>query len=72
MDSSVGIAADYELDDWGSIPGVHTGFGAHLTLVIIILSWQVKLSSNLYLVPRAITIELYLHSPIRLHGGAVN
>jgi hypothetical protein len=30
--------------------------------------WGVKLTTHLHLVPRSIKVELWLHSPIRLHG----
>jgi hypothetical protein len=33
---------------------------------------RVKLTTHLYLVPKSRKVELYLHSPICLHGIALN
>jgi hypothetical protein len=35
-------------------------------------AWGVKLTTHLHLVPRSRMVELYLHSPIRLHGVVIN
>jgi hypothetical protein len=33
---------------------------------------EVKRITQLHLVPRSTVVELYLHSPIRLHGVVIN
>jgi hypothetical protein len=60
--SSVGITAGCWLNDWGSI----------LVRGNIFLFSTMKLTSRLDLVLRSRMVELYLHSPICLHGIVLN
>jgi hypothetical protein len=59
QNSLVSIAMGYRLDGQGLIPG--RGKESFL-------SPGVKLTTHLHLVPRSRMVELYLHSPICLHG----
>jgi hypothetical protein len=36
------------------------------------VKWGMKLTTHLHLVPRSRMVELYLHSPICLHGVVLN
>jgi hypothetical protein len=50
---------------------VQTGSGARPASYIV-GTGSVKLSTHLDLVPRLRMVELYLHTPIRLHGVELN
>jgi hypothetical protein len=57
---------------------------AHLTLthqlsniwrrvrIMFIARWGVKVITCLHLLPRSRVVDLYLHSPMRLHGVVLN
>jgi hypothetical protein len=74
----------YGPDDWGSIPNSHNiQTGSEVRSASYSkdtgdyfsgnkAAGAVNLATHLYLVPRSITVELYLHSPIRFHGVLLN
>jgi hypothetical protein len=84
----VGTPTGYGLEGPGSIPAVQnfslhsveTGSGVHLTsypvgtgaLSLMVKRQGVMLTTNFHLVPRCGMVELYLCSPIRLHGVVLN
>jgi hypothetical protein len=80
--SSVGIATDYGLDGWFSIPGSGEIFlyssasipdlGSTHYLYHGYLGRRMKLNTHFHLVPRSIMVQLYRHSPIRLHDLLLN
>jgi hypothetical protein len=85
-DGSVGIAADYRLDDRGWIPDKGKRFfstpqrpDGHWCPPSLLSNRyrgqsgrRVKLIIHLHLVPRSRMVELYLHSPTCLNGVALN
>jgi hypothetical protein len=87
-DSSVGIATGWTtrvrfpaLQDYSLLHVVQTGSGAHPASYPV-GTWgffpggksgkDVKLTTHLHLLPKSRMVELYLHSPIRLHGIVLN
>jgi hypothetical protein len=85
-DSSVGIETGYGLDGRVSIPGqgkyfsvFSTAFRQALRSIQHPIQWVrgeispgVKVATHLHLVLRSRMVELYLHSPICLHGIVLN